>query len=398
MINWKRNLVFIWLSQFLALAGFTFSMPFIPFYIQELGITDPVELKKWVAIFAAGAPLSLAVFSPIWGMLADKYGRRLMMLRANFAGAVVLTLMGLASNVHHLILLRVCQGMFTGTMTAAQTFVSVHTPKNRSGLALGALSSAVFSGAMFGSFIGGIFADAFGYRQAFYVSGILLLLGGMLVLFGAREQFIRPESDEPNGSEPNPFRSLATQIRPSLPILILIMSIAFVRQFDKPFLPILVQDIHGSIQGASSWTGSLSAVCCVAGLLAGFIIGRWADIIPPPKIGQFSSLAAAAFMVPQGLASGFPLLFASRFGMVFFAGGLDPVFQIWLSKVTPSHQRGTIFGWAATAKSIGWIIAPLASGMVASLYNIRAIYFTGAGLFLLLIPLIWFVVRYIRTT
>ena len=88
-VNWKKNLAVIWLSQFLSIMGFSFAMPFAPYYIQDLGVTDPVRLKLWISVFAAAAPLTLAVFSPVWGALADRYGRRIMLLRANFAGAVV---------------------------------------------------------------------------------------------------------------------------------------------------------------------------------------------------------------------------------------------------------------------------------------------------------------------
>jgi MFS family permease len=178
-----------------------------------------------------------------------------------------------------------------------------------------------------------------------------------------------------------------------MPILLLLAVMAGVRQFDAPLLGLLVQDIHGSLDGAAARTGGLAAVGGIAGMLAGFALGRLADHVHPPTIGKLSAVGAGLPMVPQGLAQGFGLLFGARFGMVFFAGGLDPVFQVWLAKVTPAEQRGATFGWACTAKSIGWIVAPLGSGMVASGFGVRSVYFVGAVLFLLLVPLIDFAVR-----
>jgi len=102
-------------------------------------------------------------------------------------------------------------------------------------------------------------------------------------------------------------------------------------------------------------------------------------------------------MIPHGLANGFLSISMARFGLLFCAGGLDPVFQIWLAKITPEKHRGILFGWALTAKSIGWTLAPLASGAVASVFGLRSVYFVGAILFLLLIPLISFVVRQMGT-
>ena len=391
MVNWKQNFAVIWLSQFISIMGFNFALPFAPYFIQELGVTDPVRLKMWVAVFAASTPLTLAVFSPIWGMLADRYGRRVMLLRANFAGAIVLALMGTVRSVELLILLRLMQGVFTGTMTAAQTMVSVSTPSHRSGFALGALTAAMYSGAMVGAFVGGVFADWFGFRGTFFAGGLLLLGSGLLVTFGTTENFVRhiPEIED----ERSPVRAHWADLGPALPILILIVAMAGARQFDQAMLPLLVQDIHGSIQGVSIWTGSLSAFCGIAGLLAAPLLGRLADRVPPPKIGKMSALGAGLLMLPQGLAYSFLLLFGCRFGMVFCAGGLDPVFQIWLSRVTPEHKRGVVFGWAATARSMGWVVAPLVSGVVASALGIRSVFFIGSLLFFGLVPLISVVVK-----
>jgi MFS family permease len=79
--------------------------------------------------------------------------------------------------------------------------------------------------------------------------------------------------------------------------------------------------------------------------------------------------------------------------MIYFAGGLEPIFQIWLSKVTAAENRGSTFGWAASARSVGWLGAPLASGIVASVYSIRTIFFIGAVLFFALVPLVLLVVK-----
>ena len=167
MVHWKQNLAVVWVSQFLSIMGFFFAIPFAPYYIQELGVQDPVKIKLWVSLFGAAAPFSLAIFSPMWGALADRYGRRLMLLRANFGAAVVLALMATVESVEALIVLRLLQGLLAGTVTAAQTMVTSTTPENRSGTALGALSAAVYSGTMAGTFLGGLFAEYVGYRLSF---------------------------------------------------------------------------------------------------------------------------------------------------------------------------------------------------------------------------------------
>jgi len=133
----------------------------------------------------------------------------------------------------------------------------------------------------------------------------------------------------------------------------------------------------------------------IAGFLAGPIIGRIADRIAPPRIGKISAFGAGLMMLVVGLSHGFAQLFMGRFGAIFCAGGLDPVFQIWLAKTTPAASRGFIFGWAVTARSLGWMAAPLVSGVVAWMFGLRAVFFAAAVFFFLLIPLIALIVRYL---
>ncbi|MFA7232060.1 MAG: MFS transporter [Victivallaceae bacterium] len=384
MINWKKNLLFVWMSQFLSIAGFSFTMPFIPFYLQKLGIEDPVSRNMWVAQFAAAGNLSLCLFAPFWGFLADIYGRRIMLLRANFASALLIPLMAFVPNAAVLVVLRFALGAFAGTVSAAMTLVSSNTPHEHRGFALGTLSSAVYGGAMAGTFVGGVVVDHFGYRIAFMVCGGMLLLAGLLVLVGAGEDF---EKTETLREHLHGFKMRLPGFGSVWLVLGLMLIMGFARQFDAPFLPVLVEKINGP-KLAASWTGFISSLTAVAGILAGSVLGWLADKISAPKVAMFSALLAGLLMIPQGAAESLKMLIFARFGMVFFAGGLDPVFQIWLAKSTPDEKRGMFFGWATSAKSFGWFLCSISSGTIAMFCGVRWVYFAAAGIFLLLIPMI----------
>lgn len=390
-VRWKRNLTFIWVSQFLSIGGFMFCLPFAPFYIQKLGVTDPLRLKIAVALFGMATPFAMAFAAPVWGGLADRYGRRIMLLRATSAAVWVLGLMGLANSVAWLIALRLMQGMFTGTMTAAQAMVAVHTPHNRSGLALGSLSAAVFSGGLVGSFLGGVTAELFGYRAAFFIASAMMLGAFLCILLGTRED--RPDPAHIDGPL---FRFGMPKLHGAMPIVLLICLIALARHFDQSYFPLLVQDIHGGIEGASMWTGVALAVCSVAGMMAGLFLGRLADRIPPPRIAIWSAAAAILFVVPHTVLRNMYTLLAVRGFLFFCVGGLDPVFQIWLAKSTPADKRASVFGWACSAKCFGWMLAPIGGGAVAAIWNIRAIYAVNAVIYIVLIVVIANVVRWMR--
>ncbi len=327
MHSWNRTLLFIWISQFVSIMGFSFALPFAPYYIQELGVSDATQLKIWVSLFAAATPLSLAIFAPLWGAASDRYGHRLMLLRANFCAAAVLLLMGAVRSVEALIALRLLQGALTGTFTASQIMVAAQAPPERSGRALGSLNAAVFSGAMCGAALGGLVSDTFGFRTVFFIAAGLLLASAILVLYGTRDAPlpVEPLQGDAMGAPPVASRYA---YRMALPLLGLILAVSFARQFDMAMMPLLVQDIHGRLEGVSIRTGALFAVSGVAGLLSGVYLGRLADRIHPSRIGCYSALGAALSMIPQGMATMVWMLFPARFAMLFCAGGLEAMSQI----------------------------------------------------------------------
>lgn len=388
MIAWKRNLYFIMAAQFLSIMGFSFAVPFVPFYFQDMGVRSAHALKIWIALFNFAAPLTLAIFAPIWGALGDRYGRRLMLLRASCGSVVVLFLMGIATNPAMLVVLRLLQGVLTGTVTASQTLVSVHAPRERIGFSLGLLSAAVCSGSTSGAFLGGMFAEVFGYRRAFMAGSAIMLLATLLVMFGTEEYIARHKAFN---ETPPKFNFVPRNLGAARFILTAIMLIGLVMFFDAGWLPLLVQEIHGGLRGASFLTGALAAASGIAGFIAGPVIGRLADRATPPVIAQCSALGAGLMTILTALAGCFPLLFGTRFCTAFCAGGLDPVFQIWLSRVTPEKERGFVFGWAATARAVGWMGAPVISGLVAWLAGVRAIFFAAAAFYFLLAPVIAFI-------
>jgi DHA1 family multidrug resistance protein-like MFS transporter len=386
MLNWKKNLFIIWISQFLSIAAFSSSLTFIPFYIQKLGVSDDATRNMYVAQFMAVGALSVCLMSPVWGFVADVYGRRLMLLRSNFVSALLVPLMAFVPNVGTLLLLRFLLGAFAGTVTASQTLVASTTPVNNRGFALGTMSSALFSGSMSGMFFGGLVVDKFGYTVTFIATGALLLISGLLILFGAEDNFQRTCT----------LREKLAETKFRLPklgsvwfILILLLLMGFARQFDRPFLPVLVEKING-LDRAATWTGIIASITAVAGIISGSLLGWLADKTSAPRVALWSALFAGVLMLPQALAQSLLLLGAARFGMIFSAAGLDPVFQIWLSKCTPDDKRGMFFGWASSAKTLGWVFAALCSGSVAMFAGVRWVFIATGIIYILLIPIIKF--------
>ncbi len=389
-MNWQKNLFWVWMAQFLSLAGFNSVLPFIPFYIEKLGVTDHQMQKFYVAAFATIGNISFCLFSPLWGTLADKYGRRLMMLRANVGSAIILPLMAFAPGIIWLLVLRFAAGAFAGTITAAQTLISGNTPMEKRGFAIGTIMSAMYSGAVIGAFCGGIIAGKFGFTALFLTCGLLQLLAALIVYFLVEEKFEPPEKHSaPTEEDIEPGRSLFAM---AWPVLALLLIVAVARQFDAPFMPMLVEKINGH-EGAVAATGLIAGLSAVAGIFSGAALGWLADRLSPQRVAIICSLFAGLLMLPQGLTGSLFVLGACRFGNMFFAGGLDPLLQLWLAKTTPDAKRGGVFGWAASARSGGWVIGSVLSGVVAVSLDVRWVFIITAIPFLLLIPLIYFVAK-----
>ena len=387
--TWKRHLCVIWSAQFLSAIGFSFGLPFISYLMQEdMGVTDKAELAYWVAAFSAACPLTMMFFSPVWGALGDRYGRRKMLLRSYIGGAVAVGLISVAQTPLQLVMLRIIQGAFCGTMSASQALISTQTPREHTGFALGALNSAMFSGTIAGAFAGGYVAELAGYRLAFAISALCFILSFIAVFFFSREYYTPPQ----NGA--SGVRGMIRALRPetaqlalNLPILLIMCLVMFSRSFDTSFVPLFVQDLHGGIDGASKITGALSGLCGLAYL---------ADHYPPGRLAVISSFLTAAFMFSISFVWGLAALFILRFAMIFMSSGIDPAMQIWLAKKTDERSRGQMFGWASAMRCLGLGLAPVAGGPIAANLGIRFIFAGGSVFFILTALFVLLAMRYYK--
>ena len=387
MPAWVINLIILWFSQFCASIGFSLSMPFAPYYIQTLGVTDPGMVKIWTTVITAGAPLSMAMVSPLWGWLSDRYGRKPMVLRATWGAGIILFSAAFAPNVYVFALLRVMQGMFSGVASAVITLVACNTPVQRQGLALGSLGSAQFSGHMFGMFIGGFMADKFGYANTFLISGIILASTGVLVWLFVKEKFTQPPPLS-KAQRRISWREKFTALGPGTMLLGLILWMSITRRMDGGLLAIYIQELYGSLEGVAIWSGIINASGSLGALLSGVLASLLIDRLQPQRMMTLAAAGAAVSMVFLGLATSHRMLIPARFLLMLFLASFDPTLQAWLSKVTLPSKKGIVFGLAQTAKSTGMTIGPCLGGLIAWAWATRLVFWIAAVMFLLLIPVV----------
>jgi DHA1 family multidrug resistance protein-like MFS transporter len=372
MRSWKRNLFIIWLAQVLSLSGFGFMLPFLPYYIQVLGIEDPVQLRVWVGLLTSGPALTMGLTAPMWGLLADRFGKKMMMIRSFAAGTLVVFCMGLAPNAETVLVLRLLQGMLTGTITAAAALVASSVPKEKLSSSLGFLSSSTFIGVSLGPFFGGIISELLGFRSSFFIGAAILTIGLLLVIFFVQEDKEKTTSGKNPAAKGFHLRELLTQ--PFIILFIILFCMRIIRVLPNPFIALHVQDIIGTIKGAPTIMGTISAGRGLATAVAGVTLSRLGD--------RHDRLRLILIFCFLAFLSAFPIFFTVSLAgfsfffilSTFFLGGIEPLIQSSLSYRTPPEKRGLLFGLQTSIGSAAWSLSPLAGSAVSVYLSVQHVF------------------------
>jgi MFS transporter, DHA1 family, multidrug resistance protein len=389
MVTWRRTLYALWLAQLLSIIGFNLRIPFLPFFLEELGTETFEQQALWAGFITGGGAALMAITAPMWGALADRYGRRMMVLRAMFVASVTISLMALATSPWHLLGLRFIEGAATGTVAAATTLIATVVPKERMGYAMGMMQMAVFSGSSIGPFIGGVLADLIGYRPTFVASGGLLFLGGIIVLFFVTENFQRPEK-KTREQEASHESTWAIMLGASMIAMMLVLLVARTGQSaSQPLVPLFMSQL-GAGDSASSFSGAALGLMGVTSAISSVILGRLADRLGPRSILIFAVALAGVLYFPQAGAQS-PGQFVLAMGLFGVAlGGIMPTASAIVASLAPIERRGIIYGFTNSAMSVGAFIGPIGGTVIAAFIDMRFA-FVVLGVSMLLTSIyIWF--------
>ncbi|MFO7544893.1 MAG: MFS transporter [Trueperaceae bacterium] len=385
--SWQRTVAVMFAAQLLASVGFSTIFPFLPNYVESLGARSGGSTLFWVSAVFSVQAVAMMVASPIWGAVADRYGRKLMVERALFGGAVIILAMGFARSAEELVLLRLIQGMVTGVVSAASSMVAAVTPRDRLGYAMGLMQTAQLAGVSVGPVIGGLLEYFVGYRMAFVVTAVLLFAGGVLVLFAVREDFTPPEGGRRGLG--GMFAAWGGIMR--TPGVLLGYGLRFTAWLGRtmlvPFLPLFIATItlRGELSGI--YTGVAIGAASAAGTISGVTLGRLGDRIGHKSVLVVSALAAAAFYLPMSVVSEIWQLIALNTMVGFAVGGVLPSISALLARLTDSGAAGSVYGLDNSVIASSRAVAPLLAGLVVAVTsgtgaaNYRALFVVTAVLF-----------------
>ena len=374
-ISWKENLRVAWFGSFLTGASISLVVPFMPIFVEQLGI-EQNQVAFYAGLAISVSAVSAALVSPIWGILADKYGRKPMMIRAGLAMTITMGGLAFVPNIYWLIFLRLLNGVFTGFVPNATALIASQVPKDKSGYALGTLSTGVVAGTLTGPFVGGLVAEIFGIRNVFLLIGGFLFLAALLTIFFIKEDF-QPVAKEKAIPTKEVFSSFKY---PRLLVNLFLTSfvIQFSAQSIGPILALYVRDL-GQTENLLFVSGLIVSSMGFSSMMSAGILGKLGD-----KVGNHRLLVAAQiysviiYLLCAHATSPLQLgLYRFLFGLG--TGALIPGVNALLSKMTPKSGISRIFAFNQVFFYLGGVIGPMAGSAVAGYLGYHAVFYATAA-------------------
>jgi DHA1 family multidrug resistance protein-like MFS transporter len=367
-VDWRRNLAALWFAEFTAIFGFSFAFPFLPLFLRELGVHQQSQLAAWTGVAGSASGLVMAAVSPVWGAIADRYGRKSMLVRAMVGGGLSVGLMGLAQAPIHVVLLRALQGGTSGTVAAATALVASGTPRNRVGWAMGILTSSIAAGGAVGPVVGGILASTLSVRAIFYVGGVLLVISVLPVWLVVREAPV-----EKRTADRVPALDVLRAAAPGTlgAVTVLLVCQALIQMSYSAFQPLIALHLlpvaGNAAAAATGLTFGLAGAASAAAAIVYSGVARRAGYV---AVALWAGLLMGAAEIGTAFVASVPLIVLGGGLAGFFYGAVGPSIASMLGLEAPPEVQARVFGISASATAVGFGVGPLVGGTVAALGSV----------------------------
>lgn len=388
--SWQRTLYILFFAQMMGAVGFSSIFPFLPLYVQKLDSTTGMSIELLSGLVYSGQAFAMMLASPIWGAIADRYGRKLMVERSMFGGAVVMLFMAFVGSAEQLVVLRTIQGLITGTLAAANALLASVTPRREIGYAMGLLQVGFNVGLAVGPLIGGFAADAFGYSTVFYLTAALLLLSGILVAVGVHEQFDPAQARvEQKTSLLAAYRKLLA-VRGVFTTYVLRFLTSLGRMMILPIIPLFIQALLRDNSSVNTFTGLVMGISSGATTVSAVLLGRLGDRSGYRKVLIASTAVLIVGHIAQGFVTAAWQLLALQAVVGVSLGGVLPIISALLANYIKAGGEGSAFGLDNSVTAAGRAVAPMLGAAVAAAWGYpMAFIATGLVFFVSTLLAIW---------
>ncbi|MDR0478735.1 MAG: MFS transporter [Burkholderiaceae bacterium] len=365
-------------GSFTTVVAMTLLLPFLPIYVEQLGVRGHAAIVQWSGVAFGITFVSVACVAPLWGVLADRYGRKPMLVRASLGMAVAMALLGTAHNIWQLVGLRLLTGLLGGYASGSIALVAAQTPKGRSGWALGMLTSAIMAGSLAGPLIGGVLPQHIGIRKTFFAAGAVIFAAFLATLFLLREQ-----RQSATGRADKKARAGWSAVPDKRPVVIMLATsalLSFALMSIEPIITVYVAQLVADPARVTWVAGVVMSATALGSMLSSSYLGRLADRIGHWPVVACCLALAAALVVPQAFVTAGWQLVALRFLMGLALGGLMPCITAVIRHHVPERVIGTVLGYSFSSQSLGQVAGPLLGGFIGGHLGMRPVFFVTAAL------------------
>lgn len=387
-INWRQNLRVAWLGNFFTGASFSLVMPFMALYVEQLGA--PQNKVEWYAGLAVSlSALTSALIAPVWGRLADRYGRKPMMVRASLVMTFTMGGLAFVPNVFWLLVLRILNGLFSGYVPNSTALIASQAPKNRSGYALGTLATGVIGGSLVGPLLGGVLAEILGIRQVFLLVGFILLICNQMTIFLVKEDF-QPVTK----AEVLSTRDLFSSIKDKQILIGLFVTSMIIQVSAQSIAPILTLYIRhlGQTENLMFVSGLIVSALGFSSMLSSSTLGKIGDRIGNHRLLLIALFYSFSMYVLCALAQNSLQLGIVRFLYGFGTGALMPSINSLLTKITPREGISRIFSYNQMFMNIGQVIGPFIGSAIATDLGYRSVFYVTS--LIVFINFVWSLINF----
>ena len=382
-VSWKKNLVALWFAQVGTTLGFSFTFPFYPLFFEELGGFTTERAAFWAGLAGWVFGLGMGLSSPIWGVLGDRYGRKLNVLRSLILGGLFLTISGFSQTPFQLMASRFVIGATSGVVPTIMALVAAHTPRERLPFAAGIVQSGLFVGVALGPLFGGMIYDAFGFRAAFFATGAALWGSAVIVIFLVREDF-RPSESALGLVQPFVVLWRLSTSRAMLPLYGVVFLVLAAHLMIQPAIPGLVGIVEGGSHSGTA-SGIVFALGGIASAISSIGMGWLAPKLGLQRVLMFGAVLAAFSSLVPYFANDYLTLAAGFAAIALFSGGLSGLVNGLIALRSPSGQHGAAFGSAQLAHAFGVALGPLAGGAMVVTWGLRSVFLFEMATFVLIL-------------
>ena len=371
---WRRNLAVCVFGSFTTLVSLSMLLPFLPLYVQQLGVSSQSAIVQWSGIAFGATFFGTAVTAPIWGRLADRYGRKPMLIRAAVGMAIVMSLIGIAHNVTELVVLRLLAGLVGGYASASTVMIGTQTPSDRSGWALGLLSTGALTGNLIGPLIGGLLPAWIGIRGTFFAGGGIIAVAALLTIFVVREDF-HPESDGRRHSAASAAPAAPTNYAVIVALLLTAMMVLLANMSIEPIITVYIAQLGVAHDRLTQTAGLVMACSAFGSILTAARLGALADRIGGWRVIVGCLLLTGLVMLPQAFVTNWWELAGLRALMGMSIAGLLPSIAKLIRQSVGEAHTGKMLGYLTSAQFAGQVVGPILGGIVGVHAGLHAVFF-----------------------